>query len=128
MHLADYIQTFEVNRFVVLSGILFLYIVLGCIMDGFAMIILTIPILFPILMAMGFDPIWFGVIMVIVLEMGLITPPVGLNVFILKGVAKDVPMNTIFKGIWPFLISSVAAIIVIMIFPQIALFIPYRMK
>jgi tripartite ATP-independent transporter DctM subunit len=128
MHLADYIQTLDVNRFIVLGGILFLYIVLGCIMDGFAMIILTIPILFPILNAMGFDAIWFGVIMVIVLEMGLITPPVGLNVFILKGVAKDVPMNTIFKGIWPFLISSVAAIIVIIIFPQIALFLPYRMK
>lgn len=128
MHLADYVQNFEVNRFVVLSGILFLYIVLGCIMDGFAMIILTIPILFPILTSMGFDAIWFGVIMVIVLEMGLITPPVGLNVFILKGVAKDVPMNTIFKGIWPFLISSVAAIIIIMIFPEIATYIPYHMK
>jgi TRAP-type C4-dicarboxylate transport system permease large subunit len=128
MHLADYLQTLEVNRFVVLSAILFLYIVLGCIMDGFAMIILTIPILFPILTSMGFDAIWFGVIMVIVLEMGLITPPVGLNVFILKGVAKDVPMNTIFKGIWPFLISSVAAIIVIMIFPEIATYIPYHMK
>ena len=128
MHLADYLQTLEVNRFVVLSAILFLYIALGCIMDGFAMIILTIPILFPILTSMGFDAIWFGVIMVIVLEMGLITPPVGLNVFILKGVAKDVPMNTIFKGIWPFLISSVAAIIIIMIFPQIATYIPYHMK
>lgn len=128
MHLADYLQTLEVNRFVVLSAILFLYIVLGCIMDGFAMIILTIPILFPILTSMGFDAIWFGVIMVIVLEMGLITPPVGLNVFILKGVAKDVPMNTIFKGIWPFLISSVAAIIIIMIFPEIATYIPYHMK
>lgn len=128
MHLADYIQTLDVNRFIVLSGILVLYMILGCIMDGFAMIILTIPILFPILVSMGFDPIWFGVIMVIVLEMGLITPPVGLNVFILRGVAKDVPMNTIFRGIWPFLIASVAAIIVVMIFPQIATYLPYHMK
>ena len=96
-------------------------------MDGFAMIILTIPVLFPVIKAFGFDTIWFGVLMVIVLEMGLITPPVGLNVFIIKGVAGDIPMNTIFRGVVPFLIASAIAIFIIILFPQIATYIPYRM-
>ena len=121
MHLANYLQDLDMKRYIVLSGIPFLFIVLGCITTGFAMIILTMPILFPILTSMGFDPIWFGVIMVIILEMGQITPPVGLNLFMFRGVAKDVPMNTIFKGIWPFVISTAAAIMVIVIFLQIEL-------
>ncbi|MCK5347860.1 MAG: TRAP transporter large permease subunit, partial [Desulfobacula sp.] len=88
---------------------------------------LTIPILFPLIEGMGYDPIWFGVLMVIVLEMGLITPPVGMNVFIMKGVAKDIPLETIFKGIIPFLIASAIGLIIIMIFPEIALYIPTKM-
>jgi TRAP-type C4-dicarboxylate transport system permease large subunit len=76
---------------------------------------------------MGYDPIWFGVLMVIVLEMGLITPPVGMNVFIMKGVAKDIPLEVIFKGIVPFLIASAIWLIIIMIFPEIALYIPTKM-
>lgn len=127
MHLADFIGSLALPRYVTLSGILCLYVLLGCVLDGIAMIILTIPILFPIVEALGFDPIWFGVLMVIVLEMGLITPPVGMNVFIIKGVATDVPLATIFKGIVPFLIACVAAIIIIMVFPGIALYIPYHM-
>ncbi len=128
MRLSEFLQMLHLNRYVILFAILLLYAILGCIMDGFSMIILTIPVLFPLIKAYGFDTIWFGVLMVIVLEMGLITPPVGLNVFIIKGVAGNIPMNIIFRGIWPFLIASVMAIIVIILFPQIATFIPYRMK
>jgi TRAP-type C4-dicarboxylate transport system permease large subunit len=80
------------------------------------------------MVSLNFDPIWFGVLMVIVLEMGLITPPVGLNVFIIKGVAKDVPLQVIFKGVIPFLVASVVAIILIMIMPEIALYIPTQMR
>ena len=97
-------------------------------MDGIAMIVLTIPIIFPVVQALNFDPIWFGVLMVIVLEMGLITPPVGLNVFIIKGVANDVPLRVIFTGIIPFLVASIAAIFLIMVLPDIALYIPTRMR
>ena len=112
----------------ILSGVLLLLIALGCVLDGIAMIILTIPIIFPIIEGMGYDPIWFGVLMVIVLEMGLITPPVGMNVFIMKGVAGDIPLGTIFKGIVPFLIASLIGLIIIMTFPDIALFIPTGMS
>lgn len=128
MFLADFIGSLELPRYVILSGILFLYVVLGCVLDGIAMIILTIPILFPVILAMKFDPVWFGVLMVIVLEMGLITPPVGLNVFVIGGVAKEIPLVTIFKGVLPFLVASAIGLILIMVFPDIALFIPKHMR
>lgn len=127
MLLADVVGALPLNRYVVLGIILMLFVILGCVMDGIAMIVLIIPIIFPVVQALNFDPIWFGVLMVIVLEMGLITPPVGLNVFIIKGVAKDVPLRVIFTGVIPFLVASVVAIILIMIFPEIALFIPTQM-
>jgi TRAP-type C4-dicarboxylate transport system permease large subunit len=85
------------------------------------------PILFPLVVSLGYDPIWFGVITVIMLEMGLITPPVGMNVFVIAGMARDVPMYTIFKGIWPFVFAMVICIVILIIFPQIALFLPKHM-
>jgi TRAP-type C4-dicarboxylate transport system permease large subunit len=97
-------------------------------MDGFAMIILTIPVLFPVIRAFGFDTIWFGVLMVIILEIGLVTPPVGLNVYVIKGVAGDVPMDRIFRGIMPFLIADVIGLVIVILFPQLATYIPYQMK
>jgi TRAP-type C4-dicarboxylate transport system permease large subunit len=78
-------------------------------------------------MSLGFDPIWFGVITVIMLEMGLITPPVGMNVFVITGMARDVPMYTIFKGVWPFVLAMAICIVILIIFPQIALFLPKHM-
>jgi len=128
MLLADVIGGLPLHRYVILCIILLLYVILGCVLDGIAMIVLTIPILFPVITALKFDPIWFGVLMVIVLEMGLITPPVGLNVFVIKGVAKDVPLRVIFRGVIPFLGASVLAIVIIMLFPEIALFIPTQMR
>ena len=127
MGLADFMSGLDLPRIVILAGIIVVYIVLGCIMDCYAIMILTIPIIFPVIQAMQFDPIWFGVLMVIVLEVGLITPPVGLNVFVLKAAAPDVPLTVIFQGIWPFLIAALLAIVILMIFPQIALFIPSLM-
>jgi TRAP-type C4-dicarboxylate transport system permease large subunit len=96
-------------------------------MDGLAMLVVTIPIFFPIMTGLGFDPIWFGVIAVILIEMGMITPPVGLNVFVVKSVAGDVPMATIFKGVLPFWFAMAACLLAIIIFPQIALIIPQSM-
>lgn len=107
--------------------ILLFYVVLGMFMDELAMIVLTIPIVYPIIMGMGFDPIWFGVILVIVVQMGLIAPPVGLNVFVVRSVVPDVPLTTIYKGVTPFLIAMVAALLLIIAFPQIALIIPNSM-
>ena len=127
MGLADFIAALALPRIVILMGIILVFIALGCVMDCYAIMILTVPIIFPVIEALQFDPIWFGVIMVIVLEMGLITPPVGLNVFVLKAAAPEVPLTTIFKGIWPFLISALIAIVLLIIFPQIALFLPSLM-
>jgi C4-dicarboxylate transporter DctM subunit len=128
MNLADFVAEMPVPRYVTLGIILFVYLILGCVMDALAMILVTIPIFFPLVVALGFDPIWFGVIMVIVAEMGLITPPVGVNVFIIAGVAKDVPLFVIFRGIFPFFIAMVVCLIILVFFPQIALFLPNLMK
>ena len=127
MGLADFISGLALPRMVILAGIILIYIILGCIMDCYAIMILTIPIIFPVIQAMQFDPIWFGVLMVIVLEVGLITPPVGLNVFVIKAAAPDVPLTVIFQGIWPFLIAALLAIVLLTVYPQFALFIPSLM-
>ncbi len=127
MQLADLIAGLEVNRYLILAAIVLIFVLLGCVMDTYAIMILTVPIIFPVVQALQFDPIWFGVLMVIVLEIGLITPPVGLNVFVLKAAAPDVPMGTVFRGIWPFMMAGIAAIFLIALFPEIATYIPNHM-
>jgi len=105
--------------------ILVIYFILGCFIDALALVLLTIPIFFPVVVnALGYDPIWFGVVVVLVVAMGVITPPVGMNVYIIKGVAPEIPLETIFKGIWPFLGAIIVCIILLMIFPGIATFLP----
>jgi tripartite ATP-independent transporter DctM subunit len=125
--LADYIGTLPVNRYVIIVLILVLYLFLGCVMDAMGMILLTVPILFPVAESLGFNPIWFGIIIVRVFEMASITPPVGMNVFVLKGVAKDVPLGTIFRGIIPFLIADFFHVTLLVAVPQVALFLPNLM-
>jgi len=97
-------------------------------MDALAMILLTIPILFPLVTAIGYDPIWFGVIIVLVAEMGAMTPPVGINVYVLSGIARDIPLEIIFKGALPFVLSVLTCVALLIAFPQIALFLPNLMK
>jgi len=125
--LSTWIGELGLNRYVVMSMLIFAFIILGCFMEGLAIMVLTIPIVYPMVMAMGFDPIWFGIIITLTMEMSLITPPVGINVFIISGVAKDVPMYTIFRGILPFWFAMLACIILLVIFPHIALFLPTSM-
>ena len=109
---------------VVMGLIVLLYLTGGFFMDALALITLTIPIIYPVVLALGFDPIWFGVIIVLITEMGVITPPVGINVYVIKGIAEDVPLETIFKGTIPFLIALLVAAAILIIFPQIATFLP----
>jgi TRAP-type C4-dicarboxylate transport system permease large subunit len=104
--------------------IIFGYLIAGAFMDELAMITLTVPILYPVIKSLGFDGIWFGVVIVLVCEMGLICPPVGMNVFVIKGVAPEVPLQTIYRGIWPFLGADIVCAILLVLFPQIALFLP----
>ena len=124
MRLAAYVDSLDVNRYVVLAIILILYITLGMVMDSLAMVMLTVPIFLPIIISLGFDPIWYGVLMIMVMEMGLITPPVGMNVYIVAGVAKDVPLFTIFKGVAPMVAGIFVAIIIVIAIPQLSLFLP----
>ena len=122
--LGSFAAELTVNRYVILGIIMLIYLFLGAIMSGLAMIMLIVPIFFPVIVALGFDPIWFGIITVRMMEIGQITPPVGINVFIMKGVAKDVPMSAIYRGIAPFLIADILHIVLLIAFPQIALFLP----
>ncbi len=126
--LADFMAGLQVSRYVILAAVVLLYTILGMFLEGFATLVLTIPIIQPLMVNLGFDPIWFGVMVIIMMEMSLITPPVGVNVFIIKGVAKDVPMYTIFRGIWPFWVAMLVCLVILSAFPQIAMFLPNTMK
>ena len=115
------------GRYGVLALMMLMYLVLGCLMDAMAMIILTVPILFPVITALGFDPIWFGVIIVMTVELGLIHPPVGMNVFVIKSVIKELSFTTIFKGVLPFVATDLVRLLILIAFPSIALYLPSRM-
>jgi C4-dicarboxylate transporter DctM subunit len=122
--LADWVAGLPLPSIAIMGIIVLIYMVGGCFMDALALITLTIPILYPVVLALSFNPIWFGVIIVLVTEMGVITPPVGVNVYVIKGIAEDVPMETIFKGILPFLGALVVTVGILMGFPEIATFLP----
>jgi tripartite ATP-independent transporter DctM subunit len=123
----EMITALDLSATGVLILILVIYLVLGCFLEGFAMLVLTLPIFFPIILEMGIDPIWFGVLTVLTLEMGLISPPVGLNVFIVKSVAPRVQLATIFRGVLPFWLMMVLAVAILIVFPEIVLFLPNTM-
>lgn len=122
--LSEWIGSLPVPPIVIMILVMGIYLIGGCFMDSLALVTLTIPILYPIVTEIGYDPIWFGVMIVLAAEMGVITPPVGVNVYVIKGVAPDVPMHTLFRGIWPFLGAEVACTAILLVAPQIALFLP----
>jgi len=125
--LATALQSFQLGVLAVLAILLIVYIILGMFLEGFAIMVLTVPIVFPIITQLGINPIWFGIFMVIVLEMGLISPPVGINVFVVKGIAQDVPMGRIFAGIMPFLVAMIVCVFLLTAFPQIVMIVPDTM-
>lgn len=123
----EFLTGLGLGRYGVLALILIMYLVLGCLMDALAMIILTVPIIFPVVVALGFDPIWFGVIVVMTVELGLIHPPVGMNIFVIKSVVEDVKISTIFYGVLPFIITDTVRLILLIAFPMLALWLPSKM-
>src|SRR3954471_10536479 len=123
----EFLTGLGIGRYGVLALIMLMYLVLGCLMDAMAMIILTVPIIFPVVTALGFDPIWFGVIIVMTVELGLIHPPVGMNVFVIKSVVKEAKISTIFYGVMPFIITDILRLVILIAFPVIALWLPSRM-
>ena len=122
------IADLSINRYLIIVCIMVLYLILGMLMDPLSMLLLTLPIVFPIVQALGFDPIWFGVLVTAMGEIGVITPPVGINVFVVQGIAKDVPMYTVFKGVIWFFIGDIVLMGILIAFPQISLFLPNLMK
>jgi len=123
----EFLTGLGVGRYGVLALIMLMYLVLGCLMDSLAMVILTVPIIFPVVTHLGFDPIWFGIIIVMTVELGLIHPPVGMIVFVIKSVVQDVKFTTIFKGVLPFIITDLIRLVILIAFPIIALWLPSRM-
>jgi tripartite ATP-independent transporter DctM subunit len=121
--LANWAGNLPLPPYAVMGIILAIYLLLGCFIDALALVLLTIPIFYPVAVGtLGYDPVWFGVIIVMVVAMGVITPPVGMNVYIIKGIAQDIPLETIFKGIWPFLTALILCLAVLIAFPQISTF------
>jgi tripartite ATP-independent transporter DctM subunit len=115
------------GRYGILALIMVMYLVLGCLMDALAMIILTVPIIFPVIRQLGFDPIWFGVIIVMTVELGLIHPPVGMNIFVIKSVVENVKISTIFYGVLPFILTDLVRLVILIAFPMLALWLPSHM-
>ena len=128
MQVAEWVAQLEVSRYLIHVVILVIYLFLGCFLDAISMMVLTMPVIFPVVTALNFDPIWFGVIAVLMMEAGLITPPMGLNIFTVAGVAKDVPVEEIFRGVMPFLLSIFFVAALITLFPNLALMLPKMMS
>lgn len=126
--ITDAIGGLDVPRWVILGIILVVYLIAGCFIDSLPMITLTVPIFYPVVVeSLGYDPIWFGVVITMVCCLGMITPPVGIDAYVAKNTAKDVPLQTVFKGIWPYVIAIALGLIIVVIFPQIIMFIPNLM-
>lgn len=127
MRVAEWAAALDVSPYLIHTIVVVIYLFLGCFLDAISMMVLTMPVIYPVIIALGFDPIWFGVIAVLMMEAGLITPPMGLNIFTVAGVAKDTKVETIFRGVAPFLFAIFAIVALITIFPKIALFLPGMM-
>jgi tripartite ATP-independent transporter DctM subunit len=126
--LVEFVSGLEANRYLVLSIVIAAYLILGCFMEALSMMLVTLPIIFPLIKDLGFDPIWFGIIVLLGQEMAMISPPVGLNVYVMKAIAKDVPMHVVFRGIAPFVLGLLFCFILLIAFPQIALVLPSMMQ
>lgn len=125
--LADFVLSYDLGRYQIIAAILVFYVFIGMFMNALPALILTIPIFYPVAMSAGFDPVWFGVLVVIMVELGVVTPPIGVNVFAISAVAKDVPMYDIFRGVLPFWLAYLMLVLMIVLFPAIALFLPSLM-
>jgi len=125
--LSNLVTAYDLPPWVVMCIILLIYIALGCVFESLSMLLLTVPIFFPIVTGLGYDPIWFGIIVVVVTEISLITPPVGLNVFVLRAVVRDVPTATIFRGVTPFWMVDIIRLLLLLSLPALVLFLPSQM-
>ncbi|MCA0922016.1 TRAP transporter large permease [Pseudooceanicola nanhaiensis] len=123
----SWIQGLGLPPFLVLMLLMLFYLILGAIFDTIAAMVLTLPFVYPLILGLGYDPVWWGVINIVVIELGMITPPIGINVFVLHGMAKDLPLSTIFRGVVPFIFADVARLVVLITFPALSLWLPGAM-
>ena len=128
VQLTSFVGSLELNGYVILALILLSLLILGCFVEGLSLMVLTLPITYPIVTQLGFDGVWFGVIMVMAINIGALTPPLGISVYDVKGVAKDVPIQTIFKGVTPMVVSMLICVVILTIFPELATFLPNMMR
>ncbi|MDR1931273.1 MAG: TRAP transporter large permease [Spirochaetales bacterium] len=122
---ASWFSALPLPGFLIMLLIILFFLVAGCFIDALALVLLTVPIFFPVVRRLGYDPVWFGVMIVVVTQMSVITPPVGVNVYVVSGIERDIPLQAIFRGAMPFLFMLVIAAGVLMVFPQLCLFLPY---
>jgi TRAP-type C4-dicarboxylate transport system permease large subunit len=122
--LLDFVTSMDVAPIVVIFAIMGIYVVLGMVFESLSMMLLTVPVFYPVVASMGFDLVWFGIVVVVVTEISLITPPVGMNVFVLSAVVRDIKTGTIFKGVTPFWIADIVRLVLIIFIPSIALILP----
>ncbi|WP_339226694.1 TRAP transporter large permease [Oceanobacillus sp. FSL K6-2867] len=126
--LTTYVGNLDLNPYIILIGILIVLLVLGCFIESLALIVITLPILYPIITELGFNGIWFGVIMIMVINIGALTPPLGISVYVIKGVARNIPLQTIFRGVIPMIIAMIVCVAILVIFPQIITILPDLMN
>lgn len=124
----DLVVGLDVPRGVILLGIIVMYLLMGMILDGLGMMMLTLPVVFPAIIGLGYDPIWFGILLVKLIEVGVVTPPVGLNCYVVNGIRPDIPLESVFRGVTPFLVGEVVIIGIIVMFPELILFLPNMMN
>ena len=125
--LGVFVQDLQLGRVGVMLLIILIYIGLGCVLESLSMMFLTVPLFFPIITQAGYHPVWFGVLLVVVMELALITPPVGMNVFVIKSMVPDVSLGTVFAGVTPFMVAMLVLILILLFIPNIALFLPTLM-
>jgi len=120
----DYVRAYQLESWQVMLAIIVFYLIGGCFLDSIGMILMTVPVFVPVIISLGYDPVWFGILQVVLVEIGLLTPPVGMNCFVLRAQAPDIPIATIFRGVIPFIVADVILIAVLVIFPDVALYLP----
>lgn len=126
--LAEWLGNLPLPGWIIIICIMFFYLIAGCFVDALALVLLTVPVFYPVILKLGYDPIWFGVIIVVITMMGIISPPVGVNVYVVSGISRDIPIGTVFKGALPFLWMLVLASLILLVFPQISLWLPNLAK
>jgi tripartite ATP-independent transporter DctM subunit len=126
--LAEWLGNLPLPGWIIICCIMFFYLVAGCFVDALALVLLTVPVFYPVILKLGYDPIWFGVMIVVVTMMGIISPPVGVNVYVVSGISRDIPISTVFRGAMPFLYVLIVASLILLAFPQISLWLPNLAK